>query len=166
MLYFWNHDDLLTLVILFTPVNLLTLFWSYNQFYRAECITVSGFFLYIIRMLNVRCSLAPSLSNKTKKRWGLDSFLYVYFESWVLLIFKDDLTSQNSNMISKVKAFTAFLPTLRGVLLCSLWLIGPFHLEKKMGRVGSTWAGHKMEGCYIFISLYHFYIYLLFYIYI
>ena len=35
-----------------------------------------------------------------------------------------------------------------------------------MGREGSTWAGHKMEGCYIFISLYHVYIYLLFYIYI
>ena len=34
-----KYDDrYLTLVILFTPVTLVTLFWSYNQFYRAECI--------------------------------------------------------------------------------------------------------------------------------
>ena len=40
-----KYDDrYLTLVILFTPVTLITLFRSYNQFYRAECITVSGFF--------------------------------------------------------------------------------------------------------------------------
>ena len=35
----------LTLVILFTPVTLVSLFWSYNQFYRAEFITVSGFLI-------------------------------------------------------------------------------------------------------------------------
>ena len=38
----------LTLVILFTPVTLITLvtlFQPYIQFYRAECITVSGFFI-------------------------------------------------------------------------------------------------------------------------
>ena len=57
MLYFGNPDDLLipnmmidtspvTLVILFTPVTLVSLFQSYNQFYRAECITVSGFFSF------------------------------------------------------------------------------------------------------------------------
>ena len=46
-----------TMVILFTPVTLVTLvtlFRSYNQFYRAECITVSGFFLwnpYVITQL-------------------------------------------------------------------------------------------------------------------
>ena len=34
-------DRYLTLVILFTPVTLVTLFRSYNQFYRAECITIS-----------------------------------------------------------------------------------------------------------------------------
>ena len=28
------------------PVTLVTLFRSYNQFYRAECITVSGFLAY------------------------------------------------------------------------------------------------------------------------
>ena len=37
-------DRYLTLVILFTLVILVSLFRSYNQFYRAECITVSGFF--------------------------------------------------------------------------------------------------------------------------
>ena len=36
-------DRYLTLVILFTQVTLVSLFRSYNQFYRAECITVSGF---------------------------------------------------------------------------------------------------------------------------
>ena len=39
-----KYDDrYLTLVILFMPVTLVTLFRLYNQFYRAECITVSGF---------------------------------------------------------------------------------------------------------------------------
>ena len=39
-----KYDDRYpTLVILFTPVTLVTLFWSYNQFYRVECITVSEF---------------------------------------------------------------------------------------------------------------------------
>ena len=38
-------DGYLTLVMLFTPVILVTLFQSYNRFYRAECISVSGFFL-------------------------------------------------------------------------------------------------------------------------
>ena len=42
-----KYDDrYLTLVILFTPftlVTLVTLFQSYIQFYRAKCITVSGF---------------------------------------------------------------------------------------------------------------------------
>ena len=42
-----KYDDrYLTLVILFTPVTLITLvtlFQPYIQFYRAECITVSGF---------------------------------------------------------------------------------------------------------------------------
>ena len=33
-----------TPVILVTLVTLVNLFWSYNQFYRAECITVPGFF--------------------------------------------------------------------------------------------------------------------------
>ena len=37
-----KHDDrYLSLVILFTPVTMLR---SYNQFYRAQCITISGFF--------------------------------------------------------------------------------------------------------------------------
>ena len=44
-----KYDDrYLTLVILFTPVTLITLvtlFQPYIQFYRAECITVSGFFI-------------------------------------------------------------------------------------------------------------------------
>ena len=40
-----TYDDrYLTLVILFMPVTLVNQFQSYNQFYRAECITVSGFF--------------------------------------------------------------------------------------------------------------------------
>ena len=44
-----KYDDrYLTLVILFTPVTLVSLFRSYNQFYRAECITVSGFFPIIL----------------------------------------------------------------------------------------------------------------------
>ena len=44
-----KYDDrYLNLVILFTPVALVTLFRSYNQFYRAECITVSGFFFFPI----------------------------------------------------------------------------------------------------------------------
>ena len=39
-----KYDDrYLTLVILFTQVTLDTLFRSYSQFCRAECITVSGF---------------------------------------------------------------------------------------------------------------------------
>ena len=43
-----KYDDrYLTLVILFTPVTLVSLFQSYIQFYRAECITVSGFFLFL-----------------------------------------------------------------------------------------------------------------------
>ena len=43
-----KYDDrYLTLVILFTPVTLVTRFQSYIQFYRAECITVSGFFLFL-----------------------------------------------------------------------------------------------------------------------
>ena len=40
----------LTLVILFMPVTLVTLFQSYNQFYRAEYITVSGF-LFIFNII-------------------------------------------------------------------------------------------------------------------
>ena len=40
-------DRYLTLAILFTPFTLVTLFQSYDQFYRAECITVSGFCLHI-----------------------------------------------------------------------------------------------------------------------
>ena len=43
---FHSSNGYLILVILFTPVTLVTLFRSYNQFYRAECITISGFFLY------------------------------------------------------------------------------------------------------------------------
>ena len=40
-----KYDDrYLTLVILFTPVTLITLFRLYNQFYRADCITVLVFF--------------------------------------------------------------------------------------------------------------------------
>ena len=40
-----KYDDrYLTMVIVFKPVTLVTLFRSYDQFYRAECITVSGFF--------------------------------------------------------------------------------------------------------------------------
>ena len=46
-----KYDDrYLTLVILFTPVTLVTLvtlFQSYIQFYRAKCITVSGFLVNI-----------------------------------------------------------------------------------------------------------------------
>ena len=39
----YSYDDrYLTLVILFTAVTLVTLFWSYSQFYRAECIIVLG----------------------------------------------------------------------------------------------------------------------------
>ena len=34
----------LTLVILFRPVTLITLFRPYKQFYRAKCITASGLF--------------------------------------------------------------------------------------------------------------------------
>ena len=44
MTYSKYDDRYLTLVILFTLVTLVSLFRSYNQFYRAECITVSGFF--------------------------------------------------------------------------------------------------------------------------
>ena len=44
MTYSFQIDDrYLTLVILFTMVTLVTLFWSYNQFYRPECVPVSGF---------------------------------------------------------------------------------------------------------------------------
>ena len=40
-----KHDDrYLSLVILFTLVTLVTLLRSYNQFYRAECITILGLF--------------------------------------------------------------------------------------------------------------------------
>ena len=39
-----KYDDrYLTLAIVFKPVTRVTLFRSYDQFYRAECITVSGF---------------------------------------------------------------------------------------------------------------------------
>ena len=34
-----------TMVIVYKPVTLVTLFRSYDQFYRAECITVSGFLI-------------------------------------------------------------------------------------------------------------------------
>ena len=34
----------LTLVILFTPITLVILLQSYNQFYRADCVTISVFF--------------------------------------------------------------------------------------------------------------------------
>ena len=55
-----KYDDrYLTLAILFTPVTLVTLFWSYDQFYRAECITVSGFFLYISIILLLYLSAVP-----------------------------------------------------------------------------------------------------------
>ena len=47
------------LVILFTLVSLVTLFRSYNQFYRAECITVSGFFNYNTRMVDKSTKTAP-----------------------------------------------------------------------------------------------------------
>ena len=47
-------DRYLTLVILFTQVTLVSLFRSYNQFYRAECITVSGFF---------KCDLGASVTD-------------------------------------------------------------------------------------------------------
>ena len=44
-----KYDDrYLTLVILFTPVTLVTLFRSYNHFYRVKCITVSGFFFVLL----------------------------------------------------------------------------------------------------------------------
>ena len=50
-----KYDDrYLTLVIRFTPVilvtlvTLVTLFQSYIQFYRAECITVSGFLCFVV----------------------------------------------------------------------------------------------------------------------
>ena len=38
----------LTLVILFTPITLVILLQSYNQFYRADCITISVFFFLLI----------------------------------------------------------------------------------------------------------------------
>ena len=60
-----KHDDrYFTLVILFTPVILVTLFRSYNQFYRAEGITVLGFLdgVLIVRNLldNIQQSRAAS----------------------------------------------------------------------------------------------------------
>ena len=52
-----KYDDrYLTLVILFTLVTQVTLFRSYNHFYRAECIAVSGFFF------KTRCT-NPTLLN-------------------------------------------------------------------------------------------------------
>ena len=58
MLYFWNPDDSLipNMMIDTSPwsscsrrsaVTLVTLIQSYIQFYRAECNTVSGFFLFL-----------------------------------------------------------------------------------------------------------------------
>ena len=53
-LHLCKYDDrYLTLVILFTPVTLVTLFRSYNQFYWAECITVSGFFRILVKQIKV-----------------------------------------------------------------------------------------------------------------
>ena len=50
-----KYDDrYLTMVIVFKPVTLVTLFRSYDQFYRAECITVSGFFTQQSRKLTTR----------------------------------------------------------------------------------------------------------------
>jgi len=64
-----KYDDrYLTLVILFTPVTLVTLvtlFRSYNQFYRAECITVSWFFK--LALLSQRCGLGKSQSPREKQ---------------------------------------------------------------------------------------------------
>ena len=42
---------LVTLVILVLLVTLVTLFWSANQFYRAVCTTVSGFFFSSFRLM-------------------------------------------------------------------------------------------------------------------
>ena len=54
------------MVIVFKPVTLVTLFRSYNQFYRAECITVSGFFL----TTSLRCFTNSTSGIKTNKFIG------------------------------------------------------------------------------------------------
>ena len=74
-----KYDDVyLTLVILFTPVTLVTLFQSYNQFYRAECITVSGFFCGKIGKVPLGLHLPG----------GQPSFIILYHQhqSWIIIM--------------------------------------------------------------------------------
>ena len=44
----------LTLAALFMLATLVTLFQSYNQFYRGECITVSGFFMCVLKFKQIK----------------------------------------------------------------------------------------------------------------
>ena len=46
------------------PVTLVTLFRSYNQFYRAECITILGFFIHqCLPVIEQRCSCTLHTTN-------------------------------------------------------------------------------------------------------
>ena len=86
-----KYDDrYLTLVILFTPVTLMTLitlFQSYIQFYRAECITVSGFFLlqFVLHILLTGTSSCDEKQMQQKcgfsSRWTY--FYYIWKEPFV-----------------------------------------------------------------------------------
>ena len=77
MLHFWNPDDLLipNMMIDTSPwsscsrrspwsvvtlVTLVTLYQSYIQFYRAECITVSGFLDYWLLVHNFTIIVSPN----------------------------------------------------------------------------------------------------------
>ena len=85
-----KYDDrYLALVILFTQVTLVTLFQSYNEFYRAECITVSGFFpsgnldfkyfRLTCRYLNVCCATSIGFA------WLLTKYLPSQSWCWYFL---------------------------------------------------------------------------------
>ena len=73
--------------------------------------------------------------------------MYVYFESWVLLIFKDVL-SHFAKFQYDLKAFTAILPTLQQAWRTLVLLVThrsfPLGEEEGVGimcQVRSTWTG-------------------------
>ena len=64
------------------PVTLVTLFSSYNQFYRAECITVSGFFSKIVCKINSVNVVAR------KQKCLICDFVYTAYTLILLMLLK------------------------------------------------------------------------------
>ena len=73
------------IAILFTPVTLVTLFRSYDQFYRAECITVSGFFPFILRSYVLQGPLILEVYGTSAELWHLSSQLFSYQQIAILV---------------------------------------------------------------------------------